>query len=110
MVNARSRLSKVLEFAAGDDWLACVPGSDHARSIENNFGISAVEYNKLYDAQGRKCAICDKRCKTGKRLAVDHCHSTGKVRGLLCARCNTALGSFGDDIGRLARAIYYLSK
>lgn len=57
-------------------------------------------------AQNYNCAIC--ACK--KYLVIDHCHRTGKVRGLLCKKCNTALGGFNDDTKALEGAIAYLNK
>ena len=80
-------------------------------SINNNktCSISVNEYDKLYLEQGGVCAIC---CKdnSGKRLCIDHCHSTGNVRGLLCNRCNAGIGMFLDDTELLASAILYLTE
>lgn len=59
--------------------------------------------------QGGRCAICRREPEQGRRLAVDHDHATGEVRGLLCKACNTALGMFRDDVASLARAIGYLA-
>ena len=56
------------------------------------------------------CAVCGKPDSTGKELARDHCHATGKVRGLLCMRCNLAIGLLDDDTDRMEAAIKYLSK
>lgn len=75
-----------------------------------------VNYAELAEAQGHLCAICG--CpetavtKLGKtrRLSVDHCHATGKLRELLCLRCNTLIGSAKDDPVRLERAAAYLRK
>lgn len=71
------------------------------------YGINYYEYRKMLDGQSGKCAIC---CKyvSSKRLAVDHCHKTGAVRGLLCSACNTGLGSFRDNVDYLQKAIGYL--
>lgn len=77
--------------------------------LRRHFGITAAEYDAMSEAQGGTCAICRRPCPTGRRLAVDHCHSTGKVRGLLCAKCNRALGMMDDDPGLLAAAIEYLA-
>lgn len=80
------------------------------------YGLSLVEYGKMHDAQGGKCAICNEwetaRSNTGyvKNLAVDHCHTTGEVRGLLCNRCNVGIGYLNDDVVRLHSAIKYLNK
>lgn len=66
------------------------------------------EYNELWNAQEGLCAICQKKCI--KALAIDHCHKTNNVRGLLCMKCNTALGSFNDDVILLKRAIEYIEQ
>ena len=54
------------------------------------------------------CEICNQLDSTGKQLAIDHCHKTGKLRGRLCSRCNTGLGMFLDSEALLQRAIKYL--
>jgi len=75
------------------------------------FGIDLKDYNYMLTEQNNRCWICGLTAKdNNKRLAVDHCHTTGKVRGLLCNSCNRALGMFKDDISYLQRAILYLSK
>jgi hypothetical protein len=77
------------------------------------FGIEPAEYDRMLEAQGGVCAICQGICgitRTGGRraLALDHNHATGAVRGILCSACNTALGMFGDSPDVLTRAIAYL--
>lgn len=77
------------------------------------YGLSVVEYRLLQLAQEDRCAICgepETQTYRGqvKRLAVDHDHDTGEVRGLLCSQCNRALGMFNDDAGRLRSAVEYL--
>ena len=108
---APSRLSNALAHSKAvidtGQHLTASPGTGYANSL-NKFGIDADEYNRLLVLQGNGCAICGNKCKTNKRLAVDHCHATGKVRGLLCAGCNTALGQFNDDTDMLNKAIEYL--
>lgn len=79
-------------------------------SIKRQYGISLEEYNTLLQAQNNVCAICGSSCPTKKRLAVDHCHSTGKVRGLLCMPCNRALGLFKDNSEIVENALSYLRK
>jgi hypothetical protein len=79
--------------------------------LKTQYGISSDEYEFLLKKQFGECAICRSLSghrKGSTRLAVDHCHSTGKVRGLLCQPCNTALGIFKDDVRLLKRAIKYL--
>jgi len=89
------------------------------RKIDNaylmrNFGIGADEYDSMHENQNGVCAICggrETRPKPNgepKRLSVDHCHKTGRIRGLLCSGCNTALGLFNDDIELILKAAMYL--
>jgi hypothetical protein len=73
--------------------------------LTRTYGISAERYSELYEKQEGKCAICDIEYET---LHVDHCHSEGIVRGLLCFNCNTGLGKFFDSIPNLENAIKYL--
>jgi hypothetical protein len=75
--------------------------------------VSSRQYDELLRRQGGKCAICgceNKQNKRKERLAVDHDHRTGAIRGLLCGRCNTGLGSFADSPNLLAVAIAYLGR
>ena len=72
------------------------------------YGITVEQYDAMFAAQGGVCGICEKPCVSGRRLAVDHCHETGAVRGLLCTRCNPGLGYFQDDADLLERASRYL--
>lgn len=76
--------------------------------LKRNYDLSLDEFKKMVDKQKNLCAICHKPEPTQKCLAVDHCHTTGKVRGLLCSRCNPALGGFMDNIQNLKNAIKYL--
>lgn len=66
--------------------------TDKKKHLKRSYGITLDEYNKMLKDQGGVCKICKLPCKSGKNLAVDHCHDTGTVRGLLCAKCNTNLG------------------
>lgn len=77
--------------------------------IKRRYGITPADYDALLEKQGGVCAICESpSCATGRRLAVDHDHNTGHVRGLLCAACNLLLGKARDDIALLTRSIAYL--
>ena len=80
------------------------------QNFYNNYGITTVERDSMYDAQAGCCAICNKYCeKTGRDgLHIDHSHSTNKVRGLLCGMCNRALGNVGEDTAILERMIAYI--
>lgn len=81
------------------------------------YGITALEYQFLISSQNNCCAICGTDCpgftrnsKRRKTFAVDHCHKTGVLRGLLCNKCNLGLGNFNDDIERLEAAVAYLKR
>lgn len=76
------------------------------------FGLTLEEYDKMLKEQKGVCAICGKINKSGNRLSVDHNHLTGRVRGLLCTTCNSALGFFDGDGGikLLLNAIDYVRK
>lgn len=80
-------------------------------ALKRRYGITIEEFESLWDKQQGLCAICHNPA-AGKGsmsiLGVDHDHKTGKVRGLLCWRCNQGLGYFKDDIKRLQSAIQYL--
>jgi hypothetical protein len=72
------------------------------------YGLGRSKYNLLFRLQTGVCAICGGVNKDGRRLAVDHCHKTGVVRGFLCAQCNHGLGSFKDNVQILKKAVEYL--
>lgn len=71
-----------------------------------NFGISREDYKQMLVDQNNSCAICKK--EIGWEAAVDHCHTTGKIRGLLCRKCNLGLGAFKDNIETIRKAIKYV--
>lgn len=79
--------------------------------VERNFGLNVQQYNQLYEINLFKCAICNiKEEDLDQRLSIDHNHITGKIRGLLCSKCNSALGLFKDNNDILENAIKYLEK
>jgi hypothetical protein len=77
-------------------------------NLRTNYGISIEEYNRMAAAQKGVCKICARPEKGTRRLAVDHCHTTSAVRGLLCRECNLGLGYFKDSITTLRLAVLYL--
>jgi len=77
------------------------------RRFQQTYGISLAEYDAMVEEQQGKCARCGDTPKT-LRLAVDHCHDTGKVRKLLCGPCNTYLGRLAANLDRLEADIMYL--
>jgi hypothetical protein len=77
------------------------------KRLMQRYSLGPGEYEQLFASQGGVCAICGN--EPGKRrLCVDHSHTTGEVRGLLCSRCNAALGMFDEQIKVLKSAIRYL--
>lgn len=75
-----------------------------------SYGLSLEDYDRLHAEQGGVCAICGDEEKDGWSLSVDHCHSTGRVRGLLCRRCNVGLGLMRDRPDLLRLAADYLQQ
>lgn len=96
------------------------PGKYSEYSRRSKHGMTQEEWEFMLIAQGNKCRICE--CEIGQKLGasykesrkglavVDHCHTTGKIRGLLCSNCNTGIGLLGDSAENAARAAVYLSK
>lgn len=82
--------------------------------LDRVYGISKEDYDRMLKEQNNRCAIClsddPKSPKRVNHWYIDHCHNTGKVRGLLCNACNRAIGNLGDDISNLQRAIEYLQR
>ena len=78
------------------------------RNLKKIYKITEEEYFSLLEKQENKCLICSKDISEKRHL--DHCHRTGKVRGLLCPRCNWGLGKFKDSIEVLEKAVDYLEK
>lgn len=76
------------------------------RILKSRYGITPETFDKMLKSQNNKCAICD----NGYHLTmhIDHCHITGKVRGLLCNNCNRGLGHFKDSMRLLVKAKKYL--
>jgi Recombination endonuclease VII len=77
------------------------------RERARRYGLSLEEFRAILERQGNACAICE---RSGVRLYIDHCHVTRMVRRLLCGKCNTGLGFFGDDPDRLRAAADYLEE
>jgi hypothetical protein len=74
--------------------------------LRRTYGLTPEQYAEMYDEQEGVCAICQLREAT----CIDHDHETGLVRALLCRRCNTGIGQFGDDPDLLVRAVGYLTR
>ena len=73
---------------------------------KTRYGIEPDVYRKMLETQNNQCKICTKPFV--KAPCIDHCHKTGKIRGLLCRKCNTAIGLLEDSIANITRAAIYL--
>lgn len=86
----------------------CRSTANHDKRVAETYGLEAGQYAALLEAQDGRCAICQNK-PAKLRLAVDHNHDTGEVRGLLCKRCNhNLLGGAHDSVALLWSAIDYL--
>jgi hypothetical protein len=82
--------------------------NDRAKLLRQKYDLTMLEYERLAETQNQVCAICKQpESREGYSLAVDHSHKTGEVRGLLCNRCNRALGLLREN---LTEAVRYLEK
>jgi len=77
--------------------------------LKYTYNITPEEYEKMFIQQKGCCAICINPCEQNKHLYIDHCHVTGKIRGLLCNNCNLGIGNLKHDISILQNAIKYLT-
>lgn len=91
--------------------------TERKSSIKRKYGLDWEEFERAFYNAGGKCEICEKKLALvtlkgdGQESAsVDHCHESGKVRGVLCRYCNVALGHFRDSRLHLSKAIQYLDK
>ena len=92
--------------------LLCVEHHRASWALQRKYGISLIEKVAMARAQANKCQICGHPSETpnGGSLVVDHCHTSGAVRGLLCTNCNWMLGLARDNPDVLSRAIAYLDE
>nr|WSX52706.1 endonuclease VII domain-containing protein [Streptomyces sp. NBC_00974] len=83
---------------------ACKAVQSRAGHLKRSYGMTEADRDEMIAAQGGVCLICKKRAA----VHVDHCHTTGRVRGVLCFNCNTAIGKLGDDPDAARRVVSYL--
>lgn len=76
--------------------------TERANHLARRRGVTRDEYSALFSRQHGRCAICRRECAPGRHLAVDHDHRTGRVRGLLCFRCNTSLARYEEYTNEFA--------
>lgn len=81
------------------------------RLIKSRYGISLLEYDRMYQIQSGRCAICSRHQSSLKKpLNIDHRHNDKQIRGLLCHPCNIMIGLANEDTGTLLKAVAYLEK
>jgi len=94
------------------DWTKTEAGkeSNRKKKLSQKYNMTVEKYDSMLKEQNNCCKICSTHeSEFNKRLAVDHCHTTGKIRGLLCMACNILLGKAKDNINTLNNAIDYLN-
>ena len=109
------RLKQIAKYVLGKpkEWIQAKGRKHH---LKRRYNITPQEYETKLANQDYKCAICGKDASDNIRgnkldpLHIDHCHTSGKLRDLLCYQCNTGLGSFKDNTEFLLKAIDYLRK
>jgi hypothetical protein len=84
--------------------------TQNQRRLRRRYNLTQAEYDAKLVEQKGGCAVCGQKCKSGRALAVDHCHLTGEVRGLLCMNCNRAIGWLKDDAKLIQAALEYIVK
>jgi endogenous inhibitor of DNA gyrase (YacG/DUF329 family) len=91
-------------------WLSRNPDRNHAKKLKHLYKMTIEQYKSMESDQNGVCKICKRVCPSGRKLSVDHCHISGKIRGLLCMKCNKGLGSFEDNMENMKIAIQYLEE
>lgn len=82
--------------------------AQYRRAKLKKYGITVEQYDNKLEEQNGGCAICNRKCKTGRSLSVDHNHDTKEFRGLLCINCNIAVGNLMDNPDLARKAAEYL--
>lgn len=103
---------KICADEYNDSWMK-VHGKEHnrKRTLRRYWNLTLEDYDRMLAAQNGGCAICETKVNIeNKRFAVDHCHKTNKIRGLLCDLCNRGIGLLREDEEILNKAITYIKK
>lgn len=109
---ARKTLSHYYSSRKGNIHRTCA----YRYNLKTNYGLSEIEFQEMYKSQDGRCKICDAFLENiflkvdGKRLAIDHCHTSGKVRGMLCMNCNSGIGLLGDTYKAVQKGADYLKE
>lgn len=84
-------------------------GKEGARMRRWRYGLTDVQFSERLEAQAYRCAVCPQELASSYNTCVDHDHTTGAIRGLLCRKCNLALGHLDDDLARVLALAEYLA-
>jgi hypothetical protein len=101
---------KACEKIRSKKWSTYNPHKRKIINLRNKYGLTLTQFEEIKQQQNGKCMICNDILDNGSKTHVDHCHKTGKVRGVLCVQCNHGLGKFKDSIKILQSAVIYLKK
>lgn len=104
----RKQYSKTKGAINAKNWRIRNPIKSRDSALKYSYGITSTDYNKLFVEQNGVCAICKEKQEDSKSLCVDHDHTTGKIRGLLCRACNSGLGHLKESVSILISSIEYL--
>lgn len=102
--------NKLAKYKRSLTWNTRRPDSILKKRLKKYYNITVEQFENMYSSQNGVCKICKRICPSGRRLSVDHDHDTGKIRGLLCMKCNKGLGSFEDNVENMKIAIEYLKE
>lgn len=80
------------------------------QTLKTNYDLTVEEFDKMLEAQGNRCLLCETSDWGSKSPCVDHNHNTGKIRGILCHKCNSGMGLLGDNPELLIKAAEYLQQ
>ena len=96
----------------GNPWCReCNRKANYERHAKTRYGLTRTQIDEMRENVGYRCEICEREEKTlTRQLHIDHCHESGKIRGMLCVNCNVALGNAKDSIEILELMIRYLRK
>jgi len=83
---------------------------ERRRHLKRHYGITEEDFSAMLEKQGSRCGICNGTEHRSINWHVDHCHASGKVRGLLCVKCNWLLGAVGDNVETLRAAAAYVER
>lgn len=98
-----------LDRTARRNTLTCSGRCRRAKSRSGGSGVTKERHDELLLSQGGVCAICERPPPKGRSLVIDHCRSTGRVRGLLCYSCNFLIGKLGDTVESATKVLDYLA-